>query len=153
MFQTIKKQINNEKGLTLIELLAVIVILGIISAIAIPSIGNIIDNSKKDAFLANAQAMKSATNFAISSGESLESLEGGKEGYTLGTLVEKGFLEAVLDPDTKGQMNQETSYIELSKQGNATTYKVLLIGEKRVLSENGRPVDVHTATREHVTEK
>ncbi len=43
----LKRFIRNEKGLTLIELLAVIVILGIIAAIAIPSIGAIIDNSKK----------------------------------------------------------------------------------------------------------
>nr|AAB31769.1 lipase, triacylglycerol lipase {N-terminal} {EC 3.1.1.3} [Bacillus thermocatenulatus, DSM 730, Peptide Partial, 45 aa] [Geobacillus thermocatenulatus] len=38
---------------TLIELLAVIVILGIIAAIAIPAIGAIMDNSKKDAHIAN----------------------------------------------------------------------------------------------------
>lgn len=39
----------NEKGLTLIELLAVIVILAIIAAIAIPAIGNIIENSRYNA--------------------------------------------------------------------------------------------------------
>ena len=42
MFKNMKKQLNNEKGLTLIELLAVIVILAIIAAIAVPAIGNII---------------------------------------------------------------------------------------------------------------
>ena len=36
MFKNMKKQLNNEKGLTLIELLAVIVILAIIAAIAVP---------------------------------------------------------------------------------------------------------------------
>ncbi len=46
MFQQMKKRIKNEKGLTLIELLAVIVILAIVAAIAIPAIGNIIDNSR-----------------------------------------------------------------------------------------------------------
>ncbi|RIV13331.1 prepilin-type N-terminal cleavage/methylation domain-containing protein, partial [Priestia flexa] len=44
-----KKFLKNEKGLTLIELLAVIVILGIIAAIAIPSIGGIIQKSREDA--------------------------------------------------------------------------------------------------------
>ena len=38
--------LKNEKGLTLIELLAVIVILAIVAAIAIPAIGNIIENSR-----------------------------------------------------------------------------------------------------------
>ena len=54
MFQQMKKRIKNEKGLTLIELLAVIVILAIISAIAIPAIGNIIHNSRDKAAIAEA---------------------------------------------------------------------------------------------------
>ena len=47
MKKFLQKRLNNEKGLTLVELLAVIVILGIIAAIAIPSIGNIIQNVEK----------------------------------------------------------------------------------------------------------
>ena len=39
MKKFLQKRLNNEKGLTLVELLAVIVILGIIAAIAMPSIG------------------------------------------------------------------------------------------------------------------
>lgn len=54
MFQQMKKRIKNEKGLTLIELLAVIVILAIIAAIAIPAIGNIIQNSRDKAILSEA---------------------------------------------------------------------------------------------------
>ncbi|MGE7216042.1 type IV pilin protein [Priestia koreensis] len=49
-----KKVLKNQKGLTLIELLAVVVILGIIAAIAIPSIGNIIQKSREDAAKADA---------------------------------------------------------------------------------------------------
>ena len=45
----IKKMIKGEKGFTLVELLAVIVILGIIVAIAIPAIGTVIENAQKDA--------------------------------------------------------------------------------------------------------
>lgn len=37
-------RVKNEKGLTLVELLAVIVILAIVAAIAIPAISNVIDN-------------------------------------------------------------------------------------------------------------
>lgn len=45
----IKKMIKGEKGFTLVELLAVIVILGIIVAIAIPAIGKVIENAQGDA--------------------------------------------------------------------------------------------------------
>lgn len=54
MFQVLKKRIKNEKGLSLVELLAVIVILGIVAAIAIPAIGNIINNSRDKGQLSDA---------------------------------------------------------------------------------------------------
>lgn len=62
------RRLKNQKGLTLVELLAVIVILGIIAGIAVPSIGKIIDNSKRDAAIANALQVINATNLAIASG-------------------------------------------------------------------------------------
>lgn len=46
MKKFIQNKLKEQKGLTLIELLAVIVILAIIAAIAIPAIGNIINNSR-----------------------------------------------------------------------------------------------------------
>ncbi|WP_339174838.1 prepilin-type N-terminal cleavage/methylation domain-containing protein [Solibacillus sp. FSL R5-0691] len=54
MFNTLKKRIKNEKGLSLVELLAVIVILAIVAAIAIPAIGNIINNSRDKAEISDA---------------------------------------------------------------------------------------------------
>ena len=41
--------LKNKRGVTLVELLAVIIILGIIAAIAIPTIGNLIENQKRNA--------------------------------------------------------------------------------------------------------
>jgi type IV pilus assembly protein PilA len=52
MLKNLKKRLKNQRGMTLVELLAVIVILGIISAIAVPSIGGLIDKTKKDASVA-----------------------------------------------------------------------------------------------------
>ncbi|WP_298830409.1 prepilin-type N-terminal cleavage/methylation domain-containing protein [uncultured Planococcus sp.] len=54
MKKYLQKKLNNEKGMTLIELLAVIVIIAIIAAIAIPAIGNIIDNSRVGASKSDA---------------------------------------------------------------------------------------------------
>jgi type IV pilus assembly protein PilA len=46
---------RNKKGFTLVELLAVIVILAIILAIAIPSITGLIDNQRRSAFESNVK--------------------------------------------------------------------------------------------------
>lgn len=54
------KHLRNEKGLTLIELLAVIVILGIIAAIAIPMIGNVVSESREKAAVNEALNIISA---------------------------------------------------------------------------------------------
>ena len=56
-----------KKGFTLIELLAVIVILAIIGVITVPIIGNVIEESKKEALEASVRGIVDATDyFAIS---------------------------------------------------------------------------------------
>ncbi|MGH2318262.1 prepilin-type N-terminal cleavage/methylation domain-containing protein [Planococcus sp. SE5232] len=62
MKKYLQKKLNNEKGMTLIELLAVIVIIAIIAAIAIPAIGNVIENSKYSAAKSDALNTLSAAN-------------------------------------------------------------------------------------------
>lgn len=69
MLQEMKKRVHNEKGLTLIELLAVIVILAIIAAIAIPAIGNIISNSRDKAILSEALNIISGAKIAHMDGQ------------------------------------------------------------------------------------
>ena len=53
--------VNGNKGVTLVELLIVIVVMGIIAAFAIPSVGKIIENTNKDAIHADALAIHAAT--------------------------------------------------------------------------------------------
>ena len=49
---------KNSQGFTLVELLAVIVIMGILMMIAIPSITRTIENSRKDTFVDIAKCYK-----------------------------------------------------------------------------------------------
>ena len=87
MFQTMKKRMKNEKGLTLIELLAVIVILAIIAAIAIPAIGNIITNSKYNAIKSDALNVLNAAQLHKMDHD-------GSESVTVETLKNTGYLES-----------------------------------------------------------
>ena len=58
--------IKNNKGVTLVELLIVIVVMGIIAAFAIPAVGQIITNTQKDASLADALAVENAAKLYCS---------------------------------------------------------------------------------------
>ena len=71
MFSTLKKHIKNEKGLSLVELLAVIVILAIIAAIAIPAIGNIIANSRVKSEISDAVQILNAAKLYELDGNTL----------------------------------------------------------------------------------
>lgn len=63
------KLLKNQKGMTLVELLAVLVILGIIAAIAIPMIGNVIEKSRDKADANEALNIINAAKMAYSNGE------------------------------------------------------------------------------------
>jgi type IV pilus assembly protein PilA len=94
MLQKMKVLMNKwkeQKGLTLVELLAVIVILGIIAGIAVPTVGGIIENSKEDAHSANIQMFENAGRLAVASNEDA----GDDNAWTLEELVDDGFLEEI----------------------------------------------------------
>lgn len=52
--------VNNKRGVTLTELLIVIVVMGIIAAFSVPAVGSIIENTRKDAVLADALTIENA---------------------------------------------------------------------------------------------
>lgn len=81
--------LKNRKGVTLVELLAVLVIMGIIAAIAVPTIGGLIESSKEKAAQASYEtAMSAAQNYVT--GESLAL----GETFTSGDLVTGEYLSA-----------------------------------------------------------
>jgi type IV pilus assembly protein PilA len=113
----LKRFIKNERGLTLIELLAVIVILGIIAAIAIPSIGGLINKTKEDAVKADAvQLLNAAKLYATTNPKQIEEATNGLVLSKGQSSNDTGELDEYLD-------NVPDAYsITISKSGKSITY-------------------------------
>lgn len=96
MKKMMKKLFKSEKGLTLIELLAVIVILGIIAAIAVPAIGGIINKTKDDALKAEGVQIISAAKMHMAA-NALSTTEVSGSGRTLQAAELMQYLDNVKD--------------------------------------------------------
>ncbi|HLQ97227.1 MAG TPA: type II secretion system protein [Candidatus Dormibacteraeota bacterium] len=121
MNKWLKRLKKDERGLTLVELLAVVVILAIVAAIAFVLVGNVIDNSKRDAHIANAQQIISAAKLAEASGD-IEFSETAKDIFSDGNELDT--LGKVVDPWDKEDYNKA----EISKKDGE--YSITLTPDK-----------------------
>jgi type IV pilus assembly protein PilA len=115
----LKKFLKNDRGLTLVELLAVIVILGIIAAIAVPSIGNIIEKSRADAVKAEGLQVLNAAKLYVAS-------EGAPEDNTLEESDLSSYLTENGDIMKSGYTVKIESGNELVLNGEGTKGKVTI---------------------------
>lgn len=137
------KQLKDERGLTLVELLAVVVILAIVGTIAFVLVGNIIENSKKDAHIANAQQIIHAAKLYEASGEEIGSGDADDPGVTTDDQL-KDFIDDLINPWTKSSVDYKGTvtknehgvyHVELSSGGNGCdinhTEQDLLSGDRK----------------------
>ena len=139
MFNTLKKRIKNEKGLSLVELLAVIVILGIVAAIAIPAIGNIIENSRTKAAKADVANIVSAANIYFTENPSVGTFSNATTGVG-DYIAEKG--SVLTFTVTKGDATTSATVVATGSLNNkgytvtSTTVQGLKVSEKDVADDN-----------------
>lgn len=122
MVELLKKRIKNEKGLSLVELLAVIVILGIVAAIAVPAIGNIIENSRSKAVISDAVNVMNAANLYFTENSTAESGT-----VTIAQLKSGGFLES------EGKLTAAT--VTKKAGGNTITFTAPVKGTSTTYSD------------------
>lgn len=84
-----EKRLLNEKGLTLIELMSVIIIMGIIAVIVIPSIGNIIESSRTKAAKSEALSVLRAADLYFSENYINDPINS----ISLTSLIEKNYMD------------------------------------------------------------
>ena len=114
MFNWFVKKINNKKGFTLVELVVVIAILGILSAIAIPKFSSTTGNANRTAVEANLRVIESAAT--------LYEAEKGVVPVSIDKLVEEGFLQsAPKGPDkVTYKWNEDAKKAEALKNGSGS---------------------------------
>lgn len=111
-----------KKGFTLVELLAVIIVLGIIATIGIMSVSNVIDTSKESTYQEQVRVIeKAAQEWAIENTNELpEMVEGNYTSVTVETLSQQGYLRNIpKDPRTGKEM---TGYVIIKYTSNQYTY-------------------------------
>lgn len=100
---------KNQKGVTLIELMAVVVILGVIAAVAGAAVTGAFTDAKKNADAASIQVLKDAASRFL-----LENPPTGTTDITINVktdLLEKGYINNLPEPQQKVNDAAQKSFI------------------------------------------
>ena len=120
----------NKKGFTLMELLAVILILGILSFIAVPNVISIVENNKKDMMLSDARKLISQAKYQVNIDKTIRDSKNKK--FTFNELNTKNDIKS--DPNG-GAYDNSSSYVHYQVNASGvTSYCVYLVGSQYKLS-------------------
>ncbi|KAF0994299.1 type II secretion system protein [Geobacillus sp. TFV-3] len=148
--------IRMKRGMTLIELLAVLVIIGIMAMIIGLAMWKMIDRARERAFVSDAYGLYEAARLYVGA-EKVEFLPARSSAVlSYGELVENGLLDLIRDPFTGNVLPPETnsSYVLVTKrEDGGVDYAVCLKGEtKQLCTYEGReqPIPVEALGTEAI---
>ncbi len=116
---------KNSKGFTLVELLAAIVILGIIALFALPAIVNMVSKSRNKMYITDAEKMVALTEYKLKASNSV--IEIPDEGDCI--VVSMVYLDSS-DFDTApndGKYQKEKSFVVVKNVGGSLDYSVMIV--------------------------
>lgn len=120
----------NKKAFTLVELLGVIVILGILAGIAVPSFTSYLKKAQMDTYHNYEKSMESSAENYLLMNTGLIPNIGNTVKITADNLIKGKFLEKITDPEGSST-SCNNSYIEVLRKPNTENiglkYKVCLI--------------------------
>ena len=137
-----------KKGFTLVELLAVIVILSLILVIAVPSVNKYIKQSKEKAYNTQISTIiEAAQAYASTNPELLPNRENISVKITLGQLKSSGLIKEEVKNPNDDKYFDDALTIEIKKKGETYTYDIVEStittrdGEKSpIINFNGSPM-------------
>ena len=116
----------NKKGFTLVELLAVIILIGLMGILIVPSVNKSIRDMLKESYEDQIQTIElAASNWATDNPYSLPAEDGGITTITLGTLKAGGYVDPdLINPDTDKSFPNDL-LIEITRKKKNFIYKVV----------------------------
>ena len=120
----------NNKGFTLVELLAVLALLVIIGGIAIPNVISLMNNNKKDNMVNDAQRLISLAKNMVAKDQEFRKATTSSKQYKMSEIDPKKTIHP--DPDG-GDYDRTASYVKYTKN---TGYCIYLKGSKKAIRSN-----------------
>lgn len=116
---------RNSKGFTLVELLAAIVILGILVGVSVPIIVSMLDTSKSKMYITDAKKLLAQAEYKMNAASS--EIEKPDEGDCI--IISMLYMDsAVFDtPPGEGQYEKESSYVVVKNVGGELEYSVATV--------------------------
>lgn len=138
---------RNSKGFTLVELLAAIVILGILIGVSVPLITRLLDNSRNKIYINDAKKLITQAEYKMKASNS--EIEKPDEGDCI--IISLLYLDSAQfdNPPYDGEYLKENSYVVVKNNGGKLEYAVTLIEKMKQGGYRGVELLTYSQLREN----